>query len=582
MSQPMVSDRLETRRAGRNHLVAGLPWLLAAGWAAQAALRLWLSWGQAAPSFLPDESGYLIGARWLAGGPGTDLSGYTLYPGGYSLLVAPAFLVSHDPGVVYRLVLGINALVGAAVFPLGYLLLRRLRLAPMPALPLAWAVALLPACTLYGVTAQSDAVLPAVVLGWLLALDRFVGHAGPKAGVLASLLACFAYAAHSRGAVILLVHGLVVCAYLIRGAARGTAAVALGVTAAGGAGAVLLNARLAAALYPHGALDLGDLLWDRLTTVHGQAWSLSGGAGQIWAMVAATWGLGAPGLVAVGLTVFRRRTRQADRVMAGALLVVTLGIAYAASAALPDEHRVGNFAYSRYLSCVALVYALIGLVVVIRSRAAARLVAAGALLMAGTGLWVAVHGGSRLRTYTFVAWDFPEVGLLGGSWNQLHVVTTSLTTCALLAGLAVLARWKGPLLFGAILIVNLSALTLIVLGLARPGAEPVARPASPRGGVAVAQTVPGAAYTPPAARGYPAIDRIYARLAFHVWWTRIGRFDPRRGLPGPGVCAAIVSWPAGTSAEDTWPGHPADWRFAPGGPADAAQPRWVTWYAPGC
>src|SRR3954454_23444063 len=88
---------------------AYLPWALLAGWAAQGCLRLVFAAGHRAAMVSPDEAGFLIGARWLTGGPGTDLSGFTFYQGGYSLLLTPAYLFSSDPEVVYRLSMGINA-----------------------------------------------------------------------------------------------------------------------------------------------------------------------------------------------------------------------------------------------------------------------------------------------------------------------------------------------------------------------------------------------------------------------------------------------------------------------------------------
>jgi hypothetical protein len=550
------------------------PWLLLAGWAAQVGVRLLFARAQTAPIIYSDEAGYLIAARWLTGGAGADLSGVTFYQGGYSLLLTPAYLFGNDPEVVYRLALGINALVGATVFPLGFLLLRRRGVARMPAYPLAWAAALLPATSLYGVTALADAVLPAVVLGWLLALESFVRRGNTAAAVMATLAACYAYATHSRGAVVLLVHVAVLCLYalgprVLGARARRPALVALGVAAAGYAAGAVLNARLSHALYPAGPRDLGANLADRLTSLDGQAWALSGAVGQLWAMMAGTWGLGALGLVAVASALFRRRTPVDERVMAGVLLAVTAGIAYASSAALPDEHRVGNFAYGRYLSCVAMVYALIGLAVIVRGRAVARRAAAGVAVFGLAGLWVRLYAGDRLRTHLYLSWDFPEVGLLGGSYDELRIAITSLVATGLLVVLMLLGRWRSPALFAALLVVNLIAMTLIVAILAQPVRLGPPVPGAPDGAVAVAARLP---------EPEPRPELIRSRLAFRVWWTRLQRFDPEQGAP-PGVCTAIVPWPAGILAQDTWPEHPPGWRFQRGGVGGLW---WVAWHDPSC
>ena len=53
--------------------------LLVAGWLCQAGLRAWFGRMQVMPLANPDETAYLIAARVLAGLPGADLSGSTLY-----------------------------------------------------------------------------------------------------------------------------------------------------------------------------------------------------------------------------------------------------------------------------------------------------------------------------------------------------------------------------------------------------------------------------------------------------------------------------------------------------------------------
>ncbi|MEO3823378.1 hypothetical protein [Actinomadura sp. B10D3] len=549
-----------------------LPWLLAAGFLAQAAARFWSAWARTAPAANPDETGYLVAARWLAGGPGADLSGNTLYQGGYPLLLVPAYWTSHDPATVYTIVMVINALLGAALFPLGYAAARRLGLARRPALPLAFGAASLPATTFFGAFALADAVLPAVVLAWLLALDRFVRSGRTVDAATASLIAAYAATVHTRGMVLLAVHvaALAVTAVArrrrIRAAWPGCAA---GI--AGYAAGAALNASVRAELYPGGARDLAGILESRLTTVPGQAWALSGAAGQLWYLVVSTWGLGGAGLAAVTAMLLRRRAPAADRLMAGVLLAATCAIAYASSAALPDEHRVGNFAYGRYLSCLALVYALAGAAALMRAgmRTAIGLAAASALLAVVTGLWVAAYAGARLRTHTFIAFDFPEVTFLAGDRGALHLRATTLAACVLLCGLAASSRLGRrqavPVTAAALAAVNAAALAF-ALGL--PARR--ARPAPP---------FPG-----PEAGGVVADRSLHwaVRTALHhpVWWTRVGTVDIRDGRPpAPGVCTVLVPLPDGRPPARSWPARPAGWR-----PHEERtwSIGWVSWHAPSC
>ncbi|MDL4817931.1 hypothetical protein [Actinomadura opuntiae] len=616
------------------------PWLMAAGFAAQVCVRLWFGRARTGPVANPDETGYLLAARLLAGGHGGDLSGHTFYQGGYPLLLTPAYWFTHDPATVYTIVLAINAVIGAALFPLGHLAARRFGLSRRAALPLAWGAALLPATTFFGEFALADAVLPTIVLAWLCLLqrpwrqalerlpsagaarDRCIAPArpwGPRSAIkfsqartwlrsrsqrlnslggpvrgarylesvgrlsgagigrdvgLASGVAAFAVGVHSRGEVVLAVHVAALVGLTVVGAVRRRRAVVaagaagLAVVAGGYAVASALNGHLRATLYPSGIRNLGAILQWRLTTGDGQAWALSGAAGQIWYLAVSTWGLGAIGLVAVIAVLVRRRALPADRAMAAVLLAVTFGIAYASSAALPDEHRVGNYAYGRYLSCVALVYALAGGAALIRAglRRAAGLVAVAAAVVAATGLWVHLYAGERLRTYTFIGFDFPETSFLTGDRGALHLTAASLAALGLLCGFLVLVRLPRAGVVaaaGALAVTNLAALAFL-FGTAPDRVRPASPlPGAPRGGVLADASVDWTVRT---------------MLVHPVWWTRVGRIDVRRERPAPGVCTVVVARPNGTSPDATWPAHPAGWRpYASRSPVG-----WVAWHDPSC
>ena len=496
--------------------------LLLLGWLAQAALRFGLAWHRLGPVAHPDEAGYLVAARLLAGGPGADLSGHTFYQGGYPLLLAPVFWVTGDPVPAYRLVMLVNALAGALVFPLAHLALKRLGNASLPP---AWAAALLPAVVIFGRHALADAVLPVVVLAWLLALDRF--FRGHGSAVPASLLACFACAVHSRGSVLLAVHALALLLALRktrRPALTGLAATGLGYLAVD-----RFNAFLLAELYPSGALDLGGNLLDRLRSLDGQAWALSGAAGQIWYLITSTWGLAGAGLVVVVAAAVRRNP------MALVLCAVTFGIAYASMTALPDENRVGNFAYGRYLSCVALVYALVGL----RALADHKAVLGAVVTLTAIAQVVTLYAGPRLDSTVFIPFDFPEIIFLTRDADSLEL---GLATASATALLAVFALVRRPVVVLAL--VNLVALVSITAPFRTE------RPLDanlPEDGVLTERNVPW---------------HVRAALYHHVSWTKIGWYEAGRPVP-PGVCAVLVPWPSGTPIEQTWPGHPDSWRSRP-------------------
>ncbi|MEU1720901.1 hypothetical protein [Nonomuraea sp. NPDC005692] len=552
------------RRGGRSRSW----WFLAIGWVAQVALRMWLFRQHAGPVANPDETGYLIAARWLAGGPGADLTGFTFYQGGYPLLLAPVFWFTSDPVVAYRLVVVVGAMVAAGAFPLAYLLLRRLGTGPRAAMAAAFAGGLSPSLLLFSGLALADAVLPTLVLAWLVALHDLVARGSVRAGALAGGLAGFAVAVHLRGTVVLAVTVLAMAGMLVTrrrgmagvsGARGGGAAAGLVAAVVVAGAATALNQVLSAALYPGGARDLSGLLAERVSGLDGQAWALAGAAGQLWYLIAATWGLAGVGLAGAVAVVARRSAPGPRRVLAAVLLATTLGIAYASSAALPDEHRVGNYAYGRYLACVALAWTLAGLLVLARAGrgAVVRHVLAAAVLLAATGGVVVRYAGDRLQRYAFIAFDFPEVIFLSRVRDSFDLVAASLAALALLACLAGAALLTARRGWPAVLTV-LAAVNLVFAAGLAPKSAPAAGPdwlpvLTAPGRVAVDRRVPW---------------NVRAPLAYRVSWTELEHYDR---TPPAGACTAVVPPDSGPP--------PAGWAATGAG---GTRQGWTTWVSDRC
>ncbi|MDA0634097.1 hypothetical protein OUY22_11780, partial [Nonomuraea sp. MCN248] len=313
---------------------------------------------------------------------------------------------------------------------------------------------------------------------------------------------------------------------------------------------------LAAALYPRGHRDLSGLAVERFTTLDGQAWALAGAAGQLWYLIVGTWGLAGVGLAAAAVVAARRGGPFALRVTAATLLATTLGIAYASSAALPDEHRVGNHAYGRYLACVAVVWLLAGLVALVRARRAAvlRYAAASAGLAAVTGGIAAWYAGDRLRSDVFIAFDFPETSFLSGVRDALDMPGASAVAAAFLACLtaaACLPRGRAMGVAAVLAAIHLAFVAYLA-------------PVTPSGG----DGLPA-----PEAGGRVAADRrvpwpIVLPLAHKVWWTELERYDGALQGPPPGACTAVVPGTAGPP--------PAGWSVTGEGRG------WTTWSAASC
>ncbi|MFA1541156.1 hypothetical protein [Actinomadura monticuli] len=573
--------------AGRRRLA----WLFVLGWAAQVALRVWLGSGQTIPVATPDESGYLFAARVLTGGPDADMSYGTVYRGGYPLLLLPAVWLGDGPVAVYRAALVVNALISAAMLPLGYLLLRRLRVRPRWSYVFAHVTALLPCVLFYSEFVLTDAILPVVFTGWLLlahawltAPPRRLGQRASRRAALcgagASLLVAYAATCHTRGVILLAVHAaLIVAAPVLRWRSwRNASAAGLVLAAAAGAG-TLLNRSLLPHMYPSGDNDLGGNLVQRLTTPDGWGWTLSLGTGQVWYQSVATGGVAAVGLVALAWVAVRPPPMPPGspgrtRALALALLAVVAGIAFATSAALPVEYRIGNYVYGRYLACVTPVLFIAGVAVLARAprRTLLPAAASAAAVTVAAACVVQWYAGDLLGRYTYTPYDFPETAFLTWDWTSFRLWRATLAGLLLL-GLSVAVvrlRRHGPLLLAGLL-------AAVAVAMCATAIDRIAQP------MVRAQT----AHT-------DLRDRVDLRaqrsIAFdwNIWWTiRLSQFywawwsdgtvfDSRWTPPPQDVDMIVLAWPKDVPATASWPkGAPPGWRVADS--RRTIEGDWVAW-----
>jgi hypothetical protein len=570
--------------------------LLVAGWLVQAGLRAWFSRAQAVPLDNPDETAYLIAARVLAGGPGANFSGATLYQGGYPLLITPAYWFASSPAAVYHAVLLINAAVSATVMPLGYLVCRRLGLGRPAAYGVAMVAALLPAGFFFSEYAISDAIFPVVTLAWLLAIHSWLAATSPRARYAAALgsaaLSGYAYAVHSRGMVLLA--GFAAVGVFIawrRPAARGrgsVAAAALTAVLAVGAGWTL-NRHLVSALYPEGSRSLSGQLVSTLESVYGVIHVAEMAGGQLWRLVLDSWGIAGIGLVAAvavavrgglgrssPLTGTARRGVRADlRVMAALSVGVTVLIACSTSAAL-GPHQPLTWASGRYLDGMTVTFFLVGAVVLL--RAMARQILAFAACVAGltvlTAVTVAVYAGTSLPTVRGRTFNFGEPAVLTQNWSQASVLVATAAALGLLlvwVYFAILARYMRVLacvLGAAAAAVSLLAVVQLTAHCSRAdsvwaramGISEMAAAGGLKPGeqVAIASNVTGV---------------LRLAQAFEVSSTQVQYFNPFRQPPPADATVVDRAWPTGQPAGASWPDAPAGWRIV----AANRFGSWVAW-----
>jgi hypothetical protein len=471
--------------------------VVVAGFLAHIAWRLWLARGVVAPAGHADEDGYLLAARALAGGPG----GYSTENGafrrlGYPLLLSPIYWAGSDAFDVYQRAQVVGAVAGALVFPLSALFARRVL-----AMPAWWAVgtgfaaAALPAVTFYSALAMTDAVLPPLLLGWLLLAHGWIVAASSRQrwcyALGAGAVAGFMYTVHVRGTMIVVVHA--VLAVVLVGTRRTRLVTGLGsVAAAVAAGS--LDALLKAVVGDAIAL-IGDNPTGQLPTAVSVDWGVAlvsiRAVGQLWYLGVGTIGLGAVGIVATARTVARWRHRPAgDRagdarmLTLAAALTATLLIALGSAASLPfGDHRVNYFAYPRYLHFLFPVWFLVGFATLreatVRRRLAVAGAAAGGLALAAAAIFWRT---SQAVGYAFIAFDAPETTLLSWQWTRFPVLVPTAVALGLLA-LVVLAQGRRATAVAALVPVTVLAgfgMEIIQRRVITPMVAPQYPPGTPR------------------------------------------------------------------------------------------------------
>ena len=572
--------------------------LVAAGWLLQVGVRAWFSRGQSVPLANPDESAYLIAARVLAGGPATDFSYSTLYQGGYPLLITPVYWFTSNAVTVYHAVLVINAAISALLMPLAYVMGRRLGLVRPAAYAVAAVAALLPAGLFYSEFAMTDAIYPVLVLAWLLTVHTWLtarsarGQYAAAAG--SALLAGYAYAVHSRGAVIVLSYVAVGLLIAWRRLAPRRTAVAAALVLAGSVGVGwLLDRYLSSTMYPEGTRNLSAQMASTLHSVHGAINVFEMAAGQMWRLVLDSWGLAGIGLFAALAVIARPRFRADLRIMAALSVAVTVITAVTAPAALPADQSQ-TWASGRYLDGLIATFFVAGAVVLLRARPRFILICAGctAALTVLAAVIVSVYAGSSLPTYSFpTAFNFGEPAVLTQNWNSASVWLATVVALGLLAVWVALAlaarRWSAVILgvrvsriLRGLMVAGLAVVSLVAVTQMTSHISQAATPAqaqSTTGFVAVTGLKPGdqiaVAFT--VGINIPATDVPYfywAPQAFEVSWTELEFFNPAQAPPA-GVNVVETGWPSGQPASAGWPNHPAGWRIVASNQAAG----WVAW-----
>jgi hypothetical protein len=331
-----------------------------------------VSWHTTGPAYLEDEVGYLANAALFAG---HAIDAASSYHGGYSLLIAPAFLLD-GPQAVWKGVLTINAALWAASFAMLQGLLRRLLpgVAPNRLLTATVVAALYPTWIVSSGYAFATSAFVAVYLACLLALSAWSArsawsilphaaltgymywvHPTGAAVVVASVIAVALEAWRRRDATPLLLHVLVAGLFVVAYQAAVHPAIAAAMTPAG--------------YWPHSHYpSLASALRTTLTA-HGFALFATLTLGQCAYFIVASFGLAGAGASHCA----RRALARADDAKAGAnmrpvcavMAAAPLGLMALASISFFQwDHFEGDFwIYGRYLDGAVLPVLAVGIAV---------------------------------------------------------------------------------------------------------------------------------------------------------------------------------------------------------------------------
>ncbi|MFE4974534.1 hypothetical protein ACFRAR_20805 [Kitasatospora sp. NPDC056651] len=415
------------------------PVALLLGYGGQVVFRLVLSIHNYFPSVHADEDSYLVIARVLAGRPTTEMPVGVVIPGGYPLLISPALRIADNPATAYHLIMAINAVLNALVFPLVVVAARRLGLSRRNAYLVGTAVALVPPVTFYSQFVMSDTVLPVLLLVWLITMHGWLSPGSPRRralyAVAMGLVAGYSMATHDRGGVVVALTALVLVVVLAVGWAPRLASLA----GVGGLGVSFLGAKLLAGFVESQFKDVppssvGNKVFENLGDPQYRGTIIARTFGQLWYFMTSTYGFGAIAFVLCVTVVFRRRYPVAERVVAFTMVAMLFGTALASAAGLADNNRIDNWVYARYCAVLVPLFLVVGLAVLFRAgkRSLLWLAGIGAVVIGVIQVSVGAYAGSELKLWAS-PWTVPDAMFLASTWEGLHMARTTVGALAVLA-----------------------------------------------------------------------------------------------------------------------------------------------------
>jgi hypothetical protein len=526
------------------------------------AIHVVISRGIPVPFTYADEQGYLANARYLAGFDAVpQIIDLPFYHAGYSLLVAPLYVLLGSPSDVYQGVILLNAVLASlGVLPLYALARELLGLARWRAVLAAAAASAYPAYLVMANGAWSDVLFVPLFSLFVLLMHRTARDGTWPAATGSGLSAAALYWTHPRGlllAVIALV-ALAWCTHTHLLAARRAAAAAT-IAVVGTAAGMVLHARLREEIWDGRAADPSATAMVR-RAFDPTEWAEIALrlAGQITYLTLASLGVWALGIALLARLAARRgpgdRAERARRLAAATILAsvaVIMLLTSVGAAEAPLDERIDKLMYGRYTEGVSAAVLAAGLAALLgpgpRRVTLLRWGAAMAIACAGALAVYAAAGAGTFRDHRVI-----PVNIIGAIWFAGHGSSIEgfafgrFVALALLAALAVAAVWR----WRAIVAVALVGAVFVVSGADASRDYWVASAERVAGLLSLQLAVPAEANG--AAIGLDvAADTPGGRTGYQFWLDRhqFEVFDSSRGeVPSAPLAIAPPDWADGRRA----------------------------------
>ena len=162
-------------------------------------MRIWNIADLAGPVIFNDEMGYWSHAANMMGLPWKNTEDLW-YSYGYSLILMPFFLFTHNMNILYRIAIVINGLFGVGSFLLGIQILKKLKLecSDIAKILISFTAACYSAYLFQSNIAWAESLVYFLFILLLYAVLCFVEHPSYKNSVFVSLGVVFLYITHNR------------------------------------------------------------------------------------------------------------------------------------------------------------------------------------------------------------------------------------------------------------------------------------------------------------------------------------------------------------------------------------------------